>query len=189
MKLPITIEYNDGTQATFTAAPPEWVRWEKSTGNTISQAQDKIGISDLVFLAYHAIKSFKAMDEEATAQAKIQTSKLAEYVKGKIVDAAGRTRHLLDDRVAGGAKVSKSSKIGEISFGFAGQKLSGGGTTQQLWGGAEFGSNTKKQFPVWSGREGRGSRGWFIYPTLRSVQPEIVKKWEESFSKIVKEYN
>jgi hypothetical protein len=32
------------------------VKWEKHTGNTISQAQEKIGISDLVFLAYHAMK-------------------------------------------------------------------------------------------------------------------------------------
>jgi hypothetical protein len=135
------------------------------------------------------LKSFKAMDEEATQQAKQATSELAEYVRGKIVDAAGRTNNRLDDRVAAGAKVSKSSKIGEISFGFAAQKVSGGGTTQQLWGGAEFGSNTKKQFPVWSGREGRGSRGWFIYPTLRSAQPEIIKKWEESFSKIVRKYD
>jgi hypothetical protein len=135
------------------------------------------------------LRSFKAMDEEATQQAKQATSELAEYVRGKIVDAAGRTNNRLDDRVAAGAKVSKSSKIGEISFGFAAQKVSGGGTTQQLWGGAEFGSNTKKQFPVWSGREGRGSRGWFIYPTLRSAQPEIIKKWEESFSKIVRKYD
>jgi hypothetical protein len=135
------------------------------------------------------VRSFKAMDEVATAQAKQQTSQLADWVRGKIVDAAGRSRNLLDDRVAAGSRVSKSSKIGEISFGFATQKLSGGGTTQQLWGGAEFGSNRLKQFPVWSGREGRGSRGWFIYPTLRSVQPEIVRRWEESFSKIVKEYD
>jgi hypothetical protein len=56
MKLPITIEYNDDTQATFTAAVPEWVRWEKHTGNTIAQAQDKMGISDLIFLAYYAMK-------------------------------------------------------------------------------------------------------------------------------------
>jgi hypothetical protein len=134
-------------------------------------------------------KSFKAMDEEATKQANKASSELAEYVKGKIVDAAGRTNNKLDDRVAAGAKVSKASKIGEIRFGFAAQKLSGGGTTQQLWGGAEFGSNTKKQFPVWSGREGRGSRGWFIYPTLRSAQPEIIKKWEEAFSTIVKRFD
>jgi hypothetical protein len=136
------------------------------------------------------VRSFKAMDEEATNQAKQATSELATWVQGKIQAAASnRTRNLQDNRVADGSKVSKSSKIGEISFGYAGQKLSGGASTQQIWGGAEFGSNKYKQFPVWSGREGRGSRGWFIYPTLRSVQPDIVKKWEESFSKIVKEYN
>ena len=56
MKLPITIEYNSGEQATFVAAPPEWVKWEKHTGNTIAQAQERMGISDLVFLAYHAMK-------------------------------------------------------------------------------------------------------------------------------------
>lgn len=56
MKLPITIEFNSGEVATFVAAPPEWVKWEKSTGNIISQAQEKIGLSDLIFLAYHAMK-------------------------------------------------------------------------------------------------------------------------------------
>jgi hypothetical protein len=56
MKLPITIEYINGDQITYTAAPPEWVKWEKHTGHTIAQAQEKIGISDLVFLAYHAMK-------------------------------------------------------------------------------------------------------------------------------------
>jgi hypothetical protein len=135
-------------------------------------------------------RAFKAMDDEAISQAKESSSALADFVRGKIVAAASTvTRNRLDNKVAEGSKVSKSSKIGEISFGFAGQKLSGGGTTQQLWGGSEFGSNRYKQFPVWSGREGRGSRGWFIYPTLRSAQPEIIKKWEESFSAIVKRFD
>ena len=136
------------------------------------------------------MRAFKAMDDEAVSQAKQASSELAEYVKKQIVAAAAsRTRNRVDNKVAEGARVSKSSKVGEISFGFAGQRLSGGGTTQQLWGGYEFGSNKYKQFPVWSGREGRGSRGWFIYPTLRSAQPEIIKKWEESFSKIVRKYD
>jgi hypothetical protein len=134
------------------------------------------------------LRSFKAMDDEAIKQAKVATSELAEYVKQKVSSAAGGRSNRASKIVADGATVSKSSKIGEISYGFARQKLSGGGTTQQVWGGVEFGSNRLKQFPVWSGREGRGSRGWFIYPTLRSAQPEIVKKWEDSFSKIVKEY-
>jgi hypothetical protein len=56
MKLPITIEYMSGTTESYTAQPPEWVKWEGKTGFTIQQAQDKIGISDLLFLAYHAMK-------------------------------------------------------------------------------------------------------------------------------------
>jgi len=56
MKLPIQIEYVDGTLATYTAQPPEWAKWENKTGYTISQAQEKIGISDLLFLSYHAMK-------------------------------------------------------------------------------------------------------------------------------------
>jgi len=56
MKLPITIQYTSGLEETYSAQPPEWAKWEKSTGFIISQAQEKIGISDLLFLAYHAMK-------------------------------------------------------------------------------------------------------------------------------------
>jgi hypothetical protein len=132
--------------------------------------------------------AFKAMDAEAVAQAKVVSGGLATYVQGKIIQAAGRTKNNADDRIASGSRVSKSSKIGELSFGFVSQKFSGGATTQQLWGGYEFGSNKFKQFPIWSGREGRGSRGWFIYPTLRAEQPNIIAKWENAFTEILKEW-
>jgi hypothetical protein len=132
--------------------------------------------------------AFKAMDDEAISAAKRESSALAEFAQGKIIQAANKTYNKADNRIASGSRVSKSSKIGELSFGFASQKFSGGGTTQQLWGGYEFGSNTFKQFPIWSGREGRGSKGWFIYPTLRAIQPEIVAKWEYAFNKILKEW-
>ena len=132
-------------------------------------------------------RAFKGMEDQAVAEAKNVSNGLATYLQGKIVDAA-LTRDLVSIRIATGARVSKSSKIGELSFGFVSQKFSGGGTTQQLWGGYEFGSNKFKQFPIWSGREGRGSRGWFIYPTLRAEQPNIIAQWETAFSKIVKEF-
>lgn len=137
------------------------------------------------------VKAFKAMDDEATAQARKVSSELADYVKSKVLDAAAfaKTNNIGAVRIASGAKVSKTSKVGEISYGFASQKFSGGGTTRDLWGGLEFGSNTKKQFPVWSGRYGRGSRGWWIYPTLREIQPEIIKRWEYGFDKIIKEFD
>jgi len=136
------------------------------------------------------IRAFKAMDDEAISQAKSSSNSLASYLQGKIQSKAGTLQsQKVATRIAQGSRVSKSSKIGEISFGFASQKFSGGATTQVLWAGSEFGSNKFKQFPVWSGRQGRGSRGWFIYPTLRVEQPYIVNQWEESFDKILKEWN
>ena len=152
-------------------------------------------MSDSVEIAYdkadlrRVLGAFKAMDEEATAQAKAVSGSLAEFAQDKIIGTAtGRGRAA--ERIARGSKVSKSSKVGELSFGFAGQKFSGGGTTKELWGGNEFGSNKFKQFPIWSGSgpKGRGSNGWFIYPTLRAIQPEIIAKWENAFDKILKEF-
>ena len=56
MKLPIQIEYGNGESAIYIAQVPEWSKWEQKTGHTISQAQEKIGLNDLLFLAYHAMK-------------------------------------------------------------------------------------------------------------------------------------
>ena len=135
-------------------------------------------------------KAFKLMDEQATDEARTQSAALAYFASEEIKQAAGqRTKSgKVAQRVADGVSISKSSKIGEFRYGFARQKFSGGATTQTLWGGVEFGSNKFKQFPTYSGRQGRGSRGWFIYPTLRRIQPELINKWEQSFDRIIKEW-
>ena len=129
------------------------------------------------------------MSEEANEEAKRQSGALAEFARDEVIQKANTLRsRQVASRIAQGSKVKKSSRIGEITYGFASQKFSGGATTKELWGGSEFGSNRYKQFPVWSGKQGRGSKGWFIYPTLRKIQPEIVAKWNESFDKILKEW-
>ena len=133
------------------------------------------------------VGAFKAMDEVAVTQAKSVSNGLATYLQGKIISKS-QGRDKASRRIAEGSRVSKSSKVGEMSFGFASQKFSGGGTTQQLWGGYEFGSNKFKQFPIWSGRQGRGSKGWFIYPTLKEEQPHLIAEWQDAFSKILKEW-
>ncbi len=79
-------------------------------------------------------------------------------------------------------------KIGEFSYGFASQRFSGGGSTQKLWAGYEFGSNRLRQFPRRTPSKGRGNAGYFIYPTLRKIQPELINKWEQSFDRIIKEW-
>lgn len=134
------------------------------------------------------IKAFKAMDAEATKVAAQSGFELSEFVAGK-VKSAGYSRYINPTavrRIVDGVSVSKTSKVGQVSYGFARQRFSGGGTTRQLWPGFEFGSKRFKQFPTYSGRFGRGGRGWFIFPTLRRLQPELVRKWEEKFSEILK---
>jgi hypothetical protein len=137
------------------------------------------------------IQAFKAMDEGAVEAAKRESSALAEFLAQKIKEK-GSSRNFANAgvmKVAEGVKVSKTSKIGELSYGFASQKFSGGGDTKTLWAGYEFGSKKYPQFPTWSGRFGRGSKGYFIYPTLRENQSELVRQWEEAFSKILKEWD
>jgi hypothetical protein len=137
----------------------------------------------------NVFKALRNMDEKATEEAKRVSGALADYARNEIINtASGLSSRAVASRIAEGARVKKSSKIGEITYGFASQKFSGGATTKDIWGGSEFGSNRYKQFPVWSGREGRGSKGWFIYPTLRKIQPKIVSEWTESFTKILKEW-
>jgi hypothetical protein len=137
------------------------------------------------------IKAFKAMDDEAVAEAKKTSNALATFAADKIkATAYGRTvAGEAVRRVAEGVRVSKSSKIGELSYGFASQRFSGGATTQILWPGLEFGSNRYRQFPRRTPNRGRGNAGYFIYPTLRQIQPELVRQWEDAFSTILKEWD
>lgn len=132
-------------------------------------------------------KAFKVLGEEAKDEARQQSNALAEFLQSEIRQA-GYSRtfgNAAVRRIVDGSRVKKSSTTGEITYGFASQRFSGGATTKTLWGGYEFGSDRYKQFPRWSGRQGRGSRGWFIYPTLRKNQKQIVKEWTAAFNRIL----
>jgi hypothetical protein len=131
------------------------------------------------------------MDAEAVDQAKRESGALAQYAANEVkAYGVGRTfGQSVVNRITSGVKVSKSSKIGEFSYGFASQRFSGGASTKDLWAGYEFGSNRYPQFPRRTPRKGRGNSGYFIYPALRKIQPELIRKWEEAFSKILKEWD
>jgi hypothetical protein len=53
MKQRITIEFNSGDKETYTAQPPEFAKWEKTTGKTLDELR---GVWDILFLAYNAMK-------------------------------------------------------------------------------------------------------------------------------------
>ena len=144
----------------------------------------------------------RSMSDIAGEETKRRVGELAQRELNEIRNVA-KSRGKVADRVAQGGKVKKSSLLGEISFGFAGQKFSGGATTQfntrkdpkgsrlGIGAASEFGSGKYPQFPRWSGPmpKGPGSRGWFIYPTIRHLQPTIIKEFEEIILDIKKEFS
>ena len=146
-------------------------------------------------------KVIRNMSEIAVTETKRRVGELAQKELSEIRRIAA-SRGKVADRVAQGGKVKKSSLLGEISFGFASQKFSGGATTQfntrgdtkgnRIGIGAahELGSKNYPQFPRWSGPmpKGPGSRGWFIYPTVRHLQPTIIKEFEDIILDIRKEF-
>jgi hypothetical protein len=154
-------------------------------------------MSDQISIAYNRTdlrgitRAFKAMDDEAIQAARSESSNLAAFAADRIkIAAATRTvSGTAARRIADGVKVSATSRIGEFSYGFARQRFSGGGSTLDLLYGMEFGSNRFKQFPNRTPNRGRGNSGYFIYPTLRQIQPDLIRKWEEAFSNILKEWD
>lgn len=133
-------------------------------------------------------KTFSLMGDEAVEESRKVAYDISILAKDEI-KAAGYSRTKSAKavrRIVDGVSVSRTSKTGRISYGFAGQRFSGGATTGLLWGGMEFGTSKFKQFPTWSGRYGGGSRGWFIYPTLRSIQPQLTAKYLQAMNKVVK---
>jgi hypothetical protein len=146
-------------------------------------------------------KVIRNMSEIAVTETKRRVGELAQKELSEIRRIAA-SRGKVADRVAQGGKVKKSSLLGEISFGFASQKFSGGATTQfntrgdtkgnrvGIGAAHEFGSKNYPQFPRWSGAmpKGAGSRGWFIYPTIRHLQPTIIKEFEDIILDIRKEF-
>jgi len=136
-------------------------------------------------------RAFKAMSDEAKDQSNKLGVRLAALMVSKIQSASSTTQQ---KRISGTGRVSKASRIGEFSFGYARKDFSGGADTRKnsakepLYGrgilaGIEFGSFNYPQFSY------RRKEGYFIYPTLKANQTAIIDKWEEAFTQIRKEWN
>ena len=74
-------------------------------------------------------KVIREMGEIAQKETAKRVGAIAERTLKEIRNVAA-SRGKAADRVAQGGKVSKTSVLGEIKFGFASQKFSGGATTQ-----------------------------------------------------------
>ena len=56
MKLEITVEHNSGESVVHTASVPEWQKWEIKFGRSIQEVGNNLGVNDILFLAWNAMK-------------------------------------------------------------------------------------------------------------------------------------
>lgn len=148
-------------------------------------------------------QAFKSLDKDTNAALKVEVQGLTDYVARQIKMAAAdapnprqaslvaTTVRANKDRVPnitiGGSRKFKASRrgternplpsVGQVLFGSEfGATGSGAGSFKQ--GG--------RKFPYWSGRYGHGSRGWWIFPTLRQLQPKITHDYHAIIDRYIK---
>lgn len=142
----------------------------------------------------------RKMGEEGTIQAQKVTSGLTDYAVKEIQQAArSYPRPKQATRIAEGIRISKTSVLGEFGIGFSSTKFSGGadgrirnGNTpnKSILAGIEFGARKQKHFLPRTGKFGAGGNaGYFIFPTLRKIQPNLLREWQIAFSKVIAEWN
>ena len=132
------------------------------------------------------LRTFGKMDDIAKNDMKDIAKQLAErgaaYAKGAASTAPYNKRQAL--AVADSIRISKSDKAPSFSIGGRQRVSSSAFSAGYVIMGNEFGSNRLKQFPKRSPRQGRGNRGWWLYPAMSRFQPTIAKEWLSGYKKI-----
>lgn len=132
------------------------------------------------------LKTFGKMDDIAKNDMKDIAKGLAErgaaYAKGAASSAPYNKRQAL--AVADSIRISKSDKAPSFSIGGRQRVSSSAFSAGYVIMGNEFGSNRLKQFPQRSPRQGRGNRGWWLYPSMSRFHPTIAKEWLAGFQKV-----
>jgi hypothetical protein len=135
------------------------------------------------------LRAFKKMDDIASNDMKKIAQDLAEEAARNVQLMANRTNQ--GRIVAQSIKINKKDRAPNFTIGGSGNaNVKGNAKYGELLFGTEFGgpsyfSNRGRRFPSRSPREGKGNKGYFIFPTLKMMQPHITKKWLEGYGTII----
>ena len=146
-------------------------------------------------------KTFKNMDEIAQNDMNRAAQQIAIEAASAVGSALQATPQ--GQALARSIKVSPKSKTPFFTVGGSSVKLKNGTPVGEIALGVEFGAYQDRprkrkgkstnyvgyrQFQPRSPREGRGNAGYFIFPTLKSLQPEITRRWVEEVDRIRREW-
>lgn len=158
--------------------------------------------------------AFKTLDEEANTQLKDDVSSISKWTAGEVKAAAAMAKYMPRqamlvaesikfnrDRVpnftvGGGKKAPVTRKVtsknpapkyGELLYGseFGAEEFLARRVNGSNLGANTFGRYAGRRFPPRSPAFGRGSEGYWIYPTLRDKQSEITRRWTNAVERVL----
>ena len=157
----------------------------------------EIKIKDSDILAIR--KTFSKMDDIAREDMKRVANDIAVKAASAVGSALQATPQ--GQALARSIRVSKSKTTPYFTVGGSTPRLANGTPVGEIALGVEFGAYQNKprkrksgqytgykQFQPRSPREGRGNAGYFIFPTLKALQPYITKRWVDEVDRIRREW-
>lgn len=148
--------------------------------------------------------AFKTLSEEANGQLKSDVASIsawtAEGIKAAASNVAPQAYPKQASRVAQTVRHNKD-RVPNVTIGGSKRLFSGGALAGEVLYGSEFGAVEwqatgqiganrfgkygGRRFPDRSPRMGQGNEGYWIYPTLRRMQPEITSRWFRAVEKVL----
>ena len=144
------------------------------------------------------LKALNLMEKESQVQLKDDVYAISAWT-AKGIEPAGYAHPFYPKQariVAASVKPSRD-RVPTVRVGGSKGRVSGGANAGQLLFGNEFGGDRKTfgnlnafpnggyRFPPRTAREGRGNTGYWIFPTLKAMQPEIKKRWFAAVNKVM----
>jgi hypothetical protein len=143
------------------------------------------------------LKALNKMDEDSKTVLKDQVTSISAWT-AQGIKMAGYVGAPVPAQTAIVASTVRANKdrIPNVTIGGSMGRASGGANAGILLYGNEFGSdrntfgsagnfpNGGYKFPARTPREGRGNRGYWIFPTLKAMQPEITRRWKAAVGEV-----
>ena len=143
------------------------------------------------------LNALNKMDDASKKALKDDVSSISMWTAGAI-KMAGYVGSPMPAQTAIVAATVRGNKdrIPNVTIGGSRGRVSGGANAGILLFGNEFGGspdsrksvsgfpNGGYKFPARTPREGRGNKGYWIFPTLKAMQPEITRRWKAAVGEV-----
>lgn len=160
-------------------------------------ASDRITIKPDLSDYRGLLKAISQMDKDSQGALKSDVQSISAWTAQGMAMAAYSAPMSRQSVIVAGTIRANKDRIPNVTIGGSKGRASGGANAGQLLFGNEFGSdrnvkgsagsfpNGGFRFPQRSPSQGRGNTGYWIFPTLKAMQPEITRRWLDAVNKVM----